>query len=99
MAEGRPHCIPRALADDLLLETHEFEEGSFPHELAAEHTQAVQETIDFVLDFGSRISPTKRVSLSSSSEVRRALRAHKYGRIGAGFSVCSSVRDLGAHIS
>eukprot|EP00969_Alexandrium_andersonii_P183665 8115828-Alexandrium_andersonii.AAC.1 len=85
------------LADDLLV--HTSSGGAEEDEVIEAHLQAVQCTVNYAGDLGSRLSPEKCVLMASTARARRVLKRHVFERINVGFSLRQHARDLGAHLS
>ena len=83
---------PRVLADDIMvIAVGDNHNRNF--------TEAYDTTHQYVQDMGGRIAPNKSHTFSSCQATRRWLERHKWRRLHTKVPVCSSFRDLGAHLS
>eukprot|EP00969_Alexandrium_andersonii_P116915 5169487-Alexandrium_andersonii.AAC.1 len=79
--------FPRVLADDMLVQSVQQAPDDDTQWLFDEHASAVERTLEYIQDLGSRVSADKCKVLSTSKALRQMLKAHTFAAMGSRIAV------------
>ena len=84
-------CVPRILADDLLL--------IYVGPMLARFVEVFCNTHEFLIDMGARVAPNKSYLFSTCPMFRKWLSGHTWPLLDKTIDVSQHFRDLGTHIN
>ena len=91
MEMSKMQVKPRILADDLLVVAN-----GAAHAVLAE--QAIDKTHRMLGEMGAKVAANKSYNFSSSPDMRRWMREHRWRHLDSRILVVNDTRDRGAHL-